>query len=393
VRPHAPLTLGSRTFTYDANGNTTYDGQRAMVWDQANRLSKVTMGQGLVVDYAYGPDGARASKSNTFGKTLYPSADVEIDDTLSTSDAYTRYPHMDIKIVGYQVFFLHRDHLSSVRYVTNGAGATQETTAYAAYGERMNANFQTQRAYIGERYDPETGLLYLNARYMDPAFGRFISPDDWDPVFEGVGTNRYAYAGNDPINKADNNGHFCAPCAVPVVKTTIELSLVGIAALLAYFSPPVPEPTASRPTEFSEEQQQQINDRTAELTQQGIAPTKAEQQARDEVARAAAEYEGAGNHSRVDNPDKSRAPTNPEAGLATSVEVSSNSGTRVGVDAANDEIIVFMPHASNRYHGHVRSWDGLTQAQKNALVQAGLADRRGNIISRDDNPDQHEGDE
>lgn len=60
----------------------------------------------------------------------------------------------------------------------------------------------TTRQDIGERYDPETGLLYLNARYMDPAFGRFVSPDDWDPVLEGVGTNRYAYAGNDPVNKS-----------------------------------------------------------------------------------------------------------------------------------------------------------------------------------------------
>ncbi|MCO5160520.1 MAG: RHS repeat-associated core domain-containing protein [Mesorhizobium sp.] len=114
---------------------------------------------------------------------------------------------MDVKIVGYSVFFLHRDHLSSVRTVTNSAGAVHETTAYAAYGERTNASFDTQKGYIGERYDPETGLLYLNARYMDPAFGRFISPDDWDPVIEGVGTNRYAYAGNDPVNKSDKNGH------------------------------------------------------------------------------------------------------------------------------------------------------------------------------------------
>lgn len=86
----------------------------------------------------------------------------------------------------------------------------QETTAYAAYGERTNANFDTQKGYIGERYDPETGLLYLNARYMDPAFGRFISPDDWDPVLEGVGTNRYAYAANDPVNRSDKNGHVAA---------------------------------------------------------------------------------------------------------------------------------------------------------------------------------------
>jgi hypothetical protein len=36
---------------------------------------------------------------------------------------------------------------------------------------------------------------------------RFISPDDWDPTLPAVGTNRYAYAGNDPINKSDPNGH------------------------------------------------------------------------------------------------------------------------------------------------------------------------------------------
>ncbi|PWW01517.1 RHS repeat-associated protein [Hoeflea marina] len=42
---------------------------------------------------------------------------------------------------------------------------------------------------------------------MHPDLGRFISPDDWDPTLPGVGTNRYAYAGNDPVNKADANGH------------------------------------------------------------------------------------------------------------------------------------------------------------------------------------------
>jgi hypothetical protein len=40
-----------------------------------------------------------------------------------------------------------------------------------------------------------------------PANARFISPDDWDPTKPGVGTNRYAYSENDPINKSDPNGH------------------------------------------------------------------------------------------------------------------------------------------------------------------------------------------
>ncbi len=45
---------------------------------------------------------------------------------------------------------------------------------------------------------------------MDPLWGRFFSPDDLDPLRPGVGTNRYAYADNDPVNKADPNGHSVA---------------------------------------------------------------------------------------------------------------------------------------------------------------------------------------
>ena len=100
-----------------------------------------------------------------------------------------------------------------MRLVTGSTGAIAGQTACAAYGERVvgstgapNTSFQTQKGYIGERYDVETGLLYLNARYMNPAWGRFISPDDWDAVLEGVGTNRYAYALNDPVNRPTITG-------------------------------------------------------------------------------------------------------------------------------------------------------------------------------------------
>jgi RHS repeat-associated protein len=67
-----------------------------------------------------------------------------------------------------------------------------------------NGTFDTS---IGERYDAESGLMYLHARYYDPVLGRFIQPDTWDPTEPGVGTNRYAYAGNDPVNRSDANGH------------------------------------------------------------------------------------------------------------------------------------------------------------------------------------------
>ena len=47
----------------------------------------------------------------------------------------------------------------------------------------------------------------LTTQFSSAANARFISPDDMDPTLPGVGTNRYAYAGNDPINKSDPNGH------------------------------------------------------------------------------------------------------------------------------------------------------------------------------------------
>ncbi|WVT77633.1 RHS repeat-associated core domain-containing protein (plasmid) [Sinorhizobium chiapasense] len=57
---------------------------------------------------------------------------------------------------------------------TDASGNLVEQTAYAAFGERTNAAMRTQKGYIGERFDPETGLQYLNARYYDPRFGRFV---------------------------------------------------------------------------------------------------------------------------------------------------------------------------------------------------------------------------
>ncbi|WP_179295943.1 RHS repeat-associated core domain-containing protein [Mesorhizobium sp. WSM4312] len=210
ARPHAPVSVGANAMAYDANGNLTSDGSRTLASDEANRLKTVSLASNTV-NLAYGPDGARATKTSSFATTLYPDADVEINPATPGGEIYTRYPHPDIKVVGTTKYFLHREHLASVRMVTDMSGAIYEQTSYATYGEQLNTGFQTQKGYIGERFDAETGLLYLNARYMDPVLGRFISPDDWDPTKDGVGTNRYAYALNDPVNKSDPNGHQAAP--------------------------------------------------------------------------------------------------------------------------------------------------------------------------------------
>ena len=59
-------------------------------------------------------------------------------------------------------------------------------------------------------YDEDTGLYYLNARYYNPQWRRFISPDSTEYLDSETpnGLNLYAYCGNDPVNYADPSGHF-----------------------------------------------------------------------------------------------------------------------------------------------------------------------------------------
>jgi RHS repeat-associated protein len=112
-----------------------------------------------------------------------------------------------------------------VKVETGSSGASGLRQRFTAYGTLIPVAASScapePRGFIGERHDTATGLLDLHARWYDPALSRFISPDWFDPVDEasavkgnaagwlanGVGTNRYAYAGNDPVNKSDPNGH------------------------------------------------------------------------------------------------------------------------------------------------------------------------------------------
>jgi hypothetical protein len=63
----------------------------------------------------------------------------------------------------------------------------------------------TAGAYAASVYGPD--FLQLQNAHPEAQLVRYISPDTMDPTLPGVGSNRYSYSGNDPINKSDQNGH------------------------------------------------------------------------------------------------------------------------------------------------------------------------------------------
>jgi RHS repeat-associated protein len=78
--------------------------------------------------------------------------------------------------------------------------------------------------FTGKERDAESGNDYFEARYYSSAMGRFMSPD-WsakeDPVPYAVmddpqSLNLYAYVRNNPLIRADADGHqfSCPPPAV-----------------------------------------------------------------------------------------------------------------------------------------------------------------------------------
>ncbi len=74
--------------------------------------------------------------------------------------------------------------------------------------------------------------MYLRARYYDPAIGRFLSRDPlpgamWDPGSQ----NAYAYAGNNPVTRADPTGMcFIIGCILIIAAAAL---LGGVASEVA----------------------------------------------------------------------------------------------------------------------------------------------------------------
>ena len=62
--------------------------------------------------------------------------------------------------------------------------------------------------YRGYVYDYETGMYYLQSRYYNPRWGRFINADAYATTGQGfVGNNMFVYCLNNPVCYLDSDGY------------------------------------------------------------------------------------------------------------------------------------------------------------------------------------------
>ena len=82
-------------------------------------------------------------------------------------------------------------------------------------------------------YDTETGLYYLQSRYYNPQWGRFINVDSQINTGSIISYNMFAYWANNPVMLNDFDGHipfFAITAAIGAV--AVAIAIVG--GVIAY---------------------------------------------------------------------------------------------------------------------------------------------------------------
>ncbi|MFZ1474383.1 MAG: RHS repeat-associated core domain-containing protein, partial [Anaerolineae bacterium] len=110
------------------------------------------------------------------------------------------------------VSYLFGDHLGSTSVTADATGVRMAELWYKPWGENrgtpVGATPTTYR-FTGQREDASIGLYFYNARYYDPALGRFISADTLVPQPQNPQSlNRYSYALNNSVRFSDPTGMF-----------------------------------------------------------------------------------------------------------------------------------------------------------------------------------------
>ena len=148
----------NETITYDAIGNPLTIGNKTLSWKNGRQLASY-IDENLNITYDYNKDGVRIRK--------------KINNTIT--NYFTENNKILFEKTGNNMVYYIRDEEGSL---------------------------------IGFK-DNETKLYYLNSRYYNPEWGRFINADG---IINGnldfIGHNLYAYVSNNMVNFYDNTGIF-----------------------------------------------------------------------------------------------------------------------------------------------------------------------------------------
>ena len=217
LRRHELIADTITTYMYDGSGNLALqenpDETIHYEYDASNLLTLVVTGADDI-QFEYDGAGKRIAKIVNGVRTDYvleplsPVAQVLQERNIAgeTTASYTYgFERISGQLPGQSdtTYYL-TDGLGSTRYLIDEHGLAGSEQQYDIFGTPFGASENGNNfLFTGEQFDRESGLIYLRARYYDPATGRFISKD---PLGLRAGHNMYVYVKNNPVTFTDPSG-------------------------------------------------------------------------------------------------------------------------------------------------------------------------------------------
>lgn len=232
------VPTGATTFAYNANGQRTSTTPTSgtpstYAYDQAGSLTTAATPSGSGT-YAYNGDGLRMAKTVSGVTTQFTWGSVSGSNLLLTdgTNDYLYGPGgLPIEQTNSSAssYFVH-DNLGSTIALTNSGGVVVRTYSYGPYGQVLTSSgsIMTPLQYGSGYTDSESGLIYLQHRYYDPATAEFLTID---PELQVTG-EAYQYAGDDPVNNSDPSGLYWGESLVHQA-----LNIVAVPVYAEYYFP------------------------------------------------------------------------------------------------------------------------------------------------------------
>ena len=242
--------FNGNAITYDDLGNPlSYNGM-TFTWEKGRQLSGLS-DTNLSASYTYNDAGIRTSKTvNNVTTTYQLSGDKVTAEITGNQIIYYTYDAsgqvVTMNANGVEYYYVRNGQNDVIALVDNTGAIVVEYT-YSTYGEVLTVTGSLASTigalnpyrYRGYRYDNESGLYYLQSRYYNPVWGRFINADEPGIISslsdDLLQTNIYSYGKNNPIKNIDPSGYWViGPFGS---EATIVIGFVGLfAAAYAMFS-------------------------------------------------------------------------------------------------------------------------------------------------------------
>ena len=243
---------GTWSYAYDRNGNVIWKNSTTArfhyIYNSFGQMISVesqTYSGGswsaltTVGAYYYDANGARARtvEGSTTNNFVYQGIDTMCQ--FSSDGKTNKYVYaagqLQLRTCSAAESYAYiTDALGSTRFVLKNGNKDATNTVFSAvtykpFGGAVTTTGSDRITYAGETTDSPTGLVYLSARYMDPAIGRFYALDpELGSLSMPQTLNRYVYCANSPLIHTDPTGRFWN-----IVAGAIAGTIIGTAVAIA----------------------------------------------------------------------------------------------------------------------------------------------------------------